>query len=283
MKQKSLCAHVGKATLRAAASDRIEFGGNTYVPDSDSAYFEFSCAHSFPVVTTDGCALHPSVVAASHGTMRHKVINLGHMMASYGTSAEDRTLGTVVAVGYPEMPEGGWVVPGSIEAAPGLSGVGLLHRACRGVPMILEQQHSGDVSWAVSMEISYWLGDSAIMVRNDFCGRFGVAQGVGPDDIVAAGWSVFEYESAPPMLRAAVHLNGGMAAVAPEYMPGVVLLTGGLRGRVNFNGLALTYIGKEPTARTRKFTASLGEPKDLKAVIPYLVRIGQILGDVARK
>lgn len=283
MKTKSLCAHVGTAKLHSARSDRIEFGGNTYVPDADSAYFEFSCAHSFPVVTTDGCAIHPSVAAASFGSMRHKVINLGHMMASYGTSQEDRTLGTVVDVAYPDMPEGGWVVPGSIEAAPGMHGVGLLHRACRGVPMILEQQHSGDVTWAVSMEIGYYMGDSAIMVRNDFCGRFGLQQGNGPSDIVAAGWSVFDFESAPPMLQAAVQLNGGMPSVAPEYMPGVVLLTGGLRGRVQFHGLALTYLGKEPTARTGKFTASLGPPKDVQSVIPHLIRISQLVGEATRK
>ena len=271
---KSLKATLTAARVRCAGESRLEMGGESFVPDGSKAYFEFWCAHSFPVVTTDGTALHPAVVDRSFRSMRHQVINLGHLMEAYGTSERDRTLGSVVAVEFPEMPSEGWRVTSSIEASPGIHGIGVLHRACQGVPRILEMQHSGERSWAVSMEIEFYRSDSAFLVRNDWLSRFGCQEG-GPDDLRRSGWSACDFDAAPIPLQNT--LLNGMPAVGAEYQPGVVFLAGGLRGNVHFSGLALTLLGKEPTAKAGRFTAAMELPVEPEKALPHLRRVLELL------
>ncbi len=271
---KALKSTLVASRVRCAGESRLELGGESFVPDGSKAYFEFWCAHSFPVITTDGTAVYPSVVDRSHRTMLHQVINLGHLMEAYGTSAQDRVLGSVVGIEFPEMPEGGWGLPGSVEASPGIHGVGVLHRACKGVPRILEMQHSGERAWAVSMEVEFYRSECAFLVRRDSLSKLGCSE-QGPDEFKAAGWSVYDYEGAPPMLQNT--LVNGMPVVATEHQGSVVFLAGGLRGNVHFSGLALTLMGKEPTAKAGRFTASMDLPTDPEKALPHLARVLELI------
>lgn len=252
------------------AGGPIDIGGQQFAPDEAKAYFEFWCAHGFPVVTSDGTAVYTPVVAEAYQTMLHQMVNLGHMMEAYGTSERDRNLGSVVAVEFPEMPEGGWGIAESFDSAVGMHGVGVLHRACNGVQRILESHHTGERDWVVSMEVSFPLSQSALLVREEATASLGCKM-QGPDEFQKKGWSVYGMSDAPPMLQRT--LVPGKPAVGSEYQGRVVLLMGGLTGSVRFEGIALTLAGKEPTARTGRFTGSLNPPTTPETLAPHLRRI----------
>ncbi|MCC7375773.1 MAG: hypothetical protein IT581_14035 [Verrucomicrobiales bacterium] len=262
--------HAGRARC---AGGPITIGDQRFEPDASKAYFEFWCAHGFPVITSDGTAVYTPVVADHYRTMLHQMVNLGHMMESYGTADRDRVLGSVVAVEFPEMPKDGWGIADSFESAVGMHGVGVLHRACAGVQRILESKHSGERDWMVSMEIGFPIDGCAMLVREEAAQGFGCKM-QGPEEFMKKGWSVYEMAEAPPMLQRT--LIPGQAAIAPEYPGKVVMLMGGLRGPVRFEGLALTLAGKEPTARTGRFTGSMTPPTSPETLVPHLRRLLEI-------
>ena len=121
--------------VQLAGKNSIMIDGQTFTPDPDTAYVEFHLAHAFPVTTKYRTGIHPQVVANSHRTMVNKVFNLAHIMRKYDkkNNPQDRMLGTVIAVEFPETPEGGWTVQGSRDKAPGIRAVAVMHKAAQWV------------------------------------------------------------------------------------------------------------------------------------------------------
>ncbi len=171
--------------------------GSLLVADDYKAYVEFYLSHAFPVVTIDGTAIYPQVVANSYRSMLGQVFDFNHMVKSYYPKSEgvqDRVYGSVVAVqftgvGVPPSggpaepsvnatatgsfndrpPEGGtptrWRVQPDRAAAPGIRCVASLGKAIEGVIPILNSQLSGRRSWTVSMENSYWIEDGGFAIK----------------------------------------------------------------------------------------------------------------------
>ena len=244
------------SSLNARAT--IEMNGTTYVPDAYSCYVEFRLAHAFPVVTIDGLALHPQVVANSFPSLKHKVFNFGHIMKSYNADENhrDRILGTIVDVEFPRAPFGtGWQVGEARASAPGIRAVAVMHKQAEGVDKVIGQFKSGRKRWTVSRENDYFLEDSGFLVRH----LRGVKEASPwsaqtPDDLARHG-DYIPCVDAPDELLECYDPKSGRIRRTWNGRP-VVLLVGGLGTPIQFKGTGLTPLGKEEEARILDLAAS---------------------------
>lgn len=249
----------GARLMSLSASDTVVCGGQTFVADPSKGYVKFTLAHSFPVRTTDGSALHPAVVAKCFGTMQHQVFNLAHIMRSYDPSKfpRDRMLGSVVAVEFPDAPKGGWKVQSDPDAAPGMLGASVIHKAAEGAPGILQSAAEG-VKWMVSQEIEYSAGDSGLVLHGADAETIKAAG--TPEDFAALGCAYWSLSDAPSNVSDCLEVKDGHARITGNCDGKMVtLLIGGLDGEVHFSGVGLTPLGKEPTAQVLQMAASDGE------------------------
>lgn len=218
-------------------------GGETFTPDEGTAYFQFRLSHSLPSVTSYGTALHPGTILHSFRSMRHKVFNLGHLMRAYDPEniANDRILGSIAAVewtGPEKMPVGGWVIPAKPEQAPGLRCVANVFKLAAGVDRIMGQSQAGRRQWQVSMEVRYFLQDSAFALRQ--------ANG----DWVFIPWAEASAELRATWDAKKRSVTGTFQGQRP------VLLMGGVDGRVQYLGVGLVTVGAEKTNALETMLAS---------------------------
>ena len=260
-----------KVSKRASLSSRvslcgenaISIGGQVFVPDKYSAYIEFYLAHALPVITCDQTALHPQVVANSWPSLLNKVFNLGHLMVANDPehNARDRVLGTIVGVEFPAAPPGGWKVMASRLNAPGIRAVAVVHRQAEGVEDVLRTHFSGKVRWTVSMEQEFFVDretetipvDSGFLVK-DAPATLDEFRQSTPEDLSQFDWTYVPCAAAPDDLMRCFTVN---TTKCEKYRGRqTVLLFGGLEGRVQFKGTALTPLGKESEARVAQMLAS---------------------------
>lgn len=233
-------------------------GENALRPDRYTSWVEFALAHAFPVVTTDGLALHPQVIANSFKGLFAKVFNLGHVIRAYNPeeNARDRIVGSIFAAEFPPTPIGGWKVQAKRSAAPGIRAVACMHKQAEGVDKILGQHKSGRRRWTVSRENDYFLEDSGFLIK---AGEMASYESVTrketdrtPKDIAELGLRYVACVDAPEDLLDTYDAKNGKM----RRKDGPVLLVGGLNGYIHFKGTGLTPLGKEAEAEIQQMLAS---------------------------
>ena len=215
-----------------AGQNSIVIDGRTFTPDPDTAYVEFRVAHAFPVTTEYRTGIHPQVVANSYRTMVNKVFNLAHIMRKYDpkNNPRDRILGSIVAVEFPQGPNGitckcgcafqwseqpevkmgsvkcpdceltypqpTWTVSASRDSAPGIRVVAVVHKAAMDADFLIKKWFEDEqAGWMVSMENQFDLEDSGFIVR----GNAGLDEFVAgtPADLAALGYTYVPCLTAP--------------------------------------------------------------------------------------
>jgi hypothetical protein len=258
MNKKGASSRSAEITARVqyCRQEGLGIQGLPLMADPWTAFVEFYISHSFPVVTTDGTAIHPQVVANSFRSMRWKVFNLAHLMRSYNPAENprDRILGTVIGVEFPES-DGPWKVQSNVSAAPGIRAVACMHRAAEQVEQILAGYFDGRMPWTVSMENHFYIDDSGFLVRDTLSTRLSTWREKTPPDLSELGWVYVPAVEAPEDLMAC--LDAKESKIIDKWLgQEVVLLIGGLNGPVQYSGVGLTPLGKEPTAEVSKMLAS---------------------------
>jgi hypothetical protein len=232
----------------------IEICGRVLRPDQTTAYVEFYLSHAFPVVTVDGTALHPQVVANSFRSMENKVFDLCHLMKKYGTGPQDRILGTVIAVEFPETPTGGWRVQGDRASAPGIRAVACMHRNAEQVDEILQKHFTGQIRWTVSMEQLWEMDNSGFLIKSN-ANTLKYGGDNTPEDLQELGWTYVPAQDAP--LELLKCLDPKDAKIIRKFKGAeTLMLFGGLDGSVHYNGVGLTPLGKEDEAEVMQMLAS---------------------------
>ena len=263
----------GVQLCSAADSPGITIGGETYRPDAATAYVEFYLSHAFPVYldnclagdAPDKTCIHPQTVANSYQSLKGKVLNLAHLMRSYDPqrNPRDRILGTVMAVEFPPMPEGGWQVQSDPALAPGIRAVAALHKNAEGVQAVIDTWAAGntpfgDTQWTVSMENESRVSDGGFLVQCPPGGSLSEFTARTPADFQALGWTYVPYAEAPADLQACLKPGGYMGLAKDWGQCATRYLNAGLAGRIFYYGVALTPRGKESAARVSRIEASVG-------------------------
>lgn len=267
----------------------VTCAGRTFVPDQDVAYVEFKLSFGFPWVITEKTGIHAQVVANSYLSMENKVFNLNHIMKSYAPdeNTRDYILGCVVAVEFPEAPEGGWKI-GSKDEAPCIRAVAVMFKAAQQVEKILEDWFEGrtplgEGEWTVSMENTHKLGECGFLVRATGGTLSAFVEGT-PADLLAQGFIYVPTITAPMALLKCLNTEEDDIAdsntctrVCRNYEGyETFLLIGGLNGKIRYNGVALTPKGKETAAQVSRMFASNAQMIDTDALMAPLRELADL-------
>jgi hypothetical protein len=253
----------------------IVINGRTLTPDPTRAYIECFLSHAFPVVTVDGSAIHPQVVANSYRSMEHQVFDLGHLIVDYNPkeNPRDRVLGSVVEVELspPDRAAPGRVTDSKAEAI-GIRAVCVVHKQLERAEQILETGITDKIHWTVSMEQNYFTETSGFLVRSEDPITLSQHKGSAEDDLLALGWTYVAWADAEPGLLKC--FDPEKTKVTSKFRgQDVVFLCGGLNGTVHYKGIGITPLGKEKEAFISQFLASgmaLAEIED--ALVPGVIQ-----------
>lgn len=230
----------GTCDMIAAA----EAGHESLVPDQWVAYARVHFAKTLPMVVGPESisgqifGLHPAVVARSFPSVRHKGVNMGHTLRVLNKK-EDRYCGCILSASFPDEPEGGWVIPDTIEEAPEISVVSALWKQAHGVPKMLGDHLGGKVKMSVSLEMTYYYDEMGLY---------------DPSTKTA-----YDRKDIPTSLRGYVYEdNDGKLMVRKNSRnPALVILLGGVSGNVWFTGYGYTDRPAESTAGIDSIAASV--------------------------
>jgi hypothetical protein len=278
--QKGQC----RTRVQFCAVNAIEIAGQVFTPDAATAYVEFFLSHSFPVSLDNPkgpyfTTIHPQTVANSFQSLRGKMVNLAHLVRSYNPqqNPRDRILGTVMAVEFPESPQGGWRVQGDPAQAPGIRAVAALHKNAEGVMEVLETWAEGktpygqDTVWTVSMENESRVDQGGFLVKTQGPGELEIFWEKTPADFKALGWCYVPHPDASQELLECLP-SDGVLRIARKYLGRETLfLNGGLDGNIFYFGVALTPEGRESAARVSQILASNTELVDVSAPFDALI------------
>jgi hypothetical protein len=264
--------------VQFCAVNAIEIAGQVFTPDAATAYVEFFLSHSFPVSLDNPkgpyfTTIHPQTVANSFLSLRGKMVNLAHLVRSYNPqqNPRDRILGTVMAVEFPESPQGGWRVQGDPAQAPGIRAVAALHKNAEGVMEVLDTWAEGktpygqDTIWTVSMENESRVDQGGFLVKTQGPGELETFWEKTPADFKALGWCYVPHPDAPQELLACLPSDGVLRIARKHLGRETLFLNGGLDGNIFYFGVALTPEGRETAARVAQILASNTELVDVSA------------------
>ncbi len=227
----------------AAGKDPV-FGKVT--PDQWTAYSTIKFARSLPMVagpeSISGAVfgIHPAVIARSYQGIRHKQMNMGHKLVSLGEK-EDRICGCVLQCAFPAEPEGGWVIPDTVDEAPSITAFAALFKQAKGVPKMLGDHLGGKVKMSVSMELTYFHDEVGIY---DPVNRMTYDRADIPKNLSSL---YFEDD------------HGRIIVRRNSRNPALVLALGGLTGQVWFSGVGYTDRPAESTASIDSIAATRRE------------------------
>lgn len=236
----------GQCEIIAAGQDPVFMDAE---PDQWTAYARVRFSKALPLVTgpesISGAifGLHPAVIARSYQGVVHKQVNLGHTLRVLG-KREDRICGCVLQAAFPEEPEGGWEawsVPDTPEESPHITCYSALFKQAHGVAEMLGQHLGGKVNMSVSMEMAYFLDE------------------VGVYD--PSSRSAFDRSAIPTNLKGYLFEDndGRLGVRKNSRQPGLVLIPGGVSGRVWYSGYGYTASPAEETAGIESISATRRE------------------------
>lgn len=284
-------------------SQALEIQGEKLTPDLTKGYLEFYLAYGFPVVSAYNKSLHADTVANSFQSMRHQGMNFNHSVKSYeepGTPERDRTqdrfIGSVLHAEHPAKPHGGFKIPVKQgengpefewEKVPGMRCVATLFKRAHLVDKFLGEHTSGRHTWTVSLEASYFVGESGVIVLDALGRKAGKklpktilehCAGFTPDDFQRAECLYVPVTEAPDdMLEC---WDRKKRQFTKEYHGRqLVLAMNGLNGKVHFSGVGVVKYGAEPTAVMGQVLAS---DEGLAALEDGLGRVDAVLGRLAQ-
>lgn len=229
--------------IAAGAADPV-FGEAR--PDGFTAYSRVMFGRSLPLVAGPEMisgsvfGIHPAVLARSYPGILHKQMNMGHKVTYLGAK-EDRICGCVLAASFPEEPEGGWVIPATVDEAPVITAYAALFKQAKGVDKMLGDHLSGKVKMAVSMEFTFYWQEAGIYIpeENEVYHRNALPRSIQG--------MVFEDEKGRLLIRKSAR------------HPKLVLAIGGKDGRIVFSGVGYTATPADPTASVESIAAERRE------------------------
>lgn len=255
-------------------------------PDLFTGYLHGVASYSLPVVTWYGECFDPQTVYNSGWTMYGKPLNREHRMRRHDPASRtpDAVLGCVMEV-YPVGAEyRHQVSPLQVEdtdQAVRLSVTAALFKEASAVEQILGRHLSGRQEFALSIEVTYFIGDSGFVVVPSVPDRaLNRLSGWTPEAYRRAGLYYVPVAEAPAELLATrgVERPEGdsqfrKATLSSQHMRDqrpdggyygqweghtVYWMMGGINGQVLYGGLAVVDVGAEPTARIERMEASRG-------------------------
>jgi len=260
-----------RAVSLCSVTNPIDIAGELFVPDKATAYVEFYLSHAFPVYLDvpdpsglpEKVAIHPQVVANSYRSLKGKVVNLAHLMVANNpeSNPRDRIMGCVMAVEFPEAPEGGWKVQADPALAPGIRVVASLFKNAEGVPTVLDTWAQGktpfsDTQWTVSMENESRLSAGGFLVKAAGKPVLDGWAATTPADLAALGWIYVPYPDASQELKGCMKPWPSFGIQKDFNGCETMFLNGGLDGTILYCGVALVPLGKESAARVVRMEAS---------------------------
>jgi hypothetical protein len=222
-----------------------------FQPDEHSAFVEFDICHSLPVIagpayhTRNYTCWHPASLCKSHRGLLYKQTNLHHMIKSYDPEEipRDRIIGAVVMTSYPQMPEGGWVIPENKEDAIPIRACAAIFKQAEGALEMLNDHKSGRQKWSVSIEMA---GKSVDQMGIYFPGQRKIVPLIEvPDDV---------------MMEAVSKDDCGCLCVGKHRGEQLALCYGGTGGEIIFRGVGFTPTPAEKEARIRGVELSTEKP-----------------------
>lgn len=238
----------------------VHVGGLTLTPDNYKAYCQFTIAHAFPAVFAFGTAFAPATLAQSWPSMLHQVFNDSHQMKSYAKDdiPRDWQLGTIVALELAGGPVGSSLTLDAARA-PFLRAAAVIHKQAERVQRILGEHLSGRHKWTVSLECNYSLLQSGFLVGQRAQAnprQAALLQETTPPEVAALpDYGYVPVELAPEDLFATFDVKKRRMVSAWQGLP-VVLLKGGLAGRVEFCGVGMVRYGAEREAEIQQVLAT---------------------------
>jgi hypothetical protein len=225
-------------------------------------------SHAFPIVNVYGQALHPNVVAASYKSLLYQNLNWEHIMVAYNPDQhqQDKILGSVVAVNFPDPPVAGWRV-GSKDKAPRIEAVATFAKLARGMQTMIGRHKTGRHKFAVSMEVQYPYAQCAFTVALNGAKPTHET----PEDMVQAGWEYIPWTEADDKLLACFSVKKNRI-VSEHKGRQVVQLMGGLNNPVHYSGVAVVHYGAEREAHILQMAAS-NTNEHVQAIIEPLRRL----------
>lgn len=244
----------GSFALCGSNDDTVELNNVLYRADATKGYLKFAFSHAFPVVNAYGQALHPNVVAISHQSLLHQNANYEHRIAAYDSVsiANDKILGTVVAVHFPRSPSSGWRVDVDKSKSPGIEAVASFAKRAQNMTQVVGQHKTGRHKHSVSMEVEYMFKDCAFAVQLKDKQK---PKHETPDDMVTAGWELIPWLNAEEELLN-VYSFKKKRIIADWKGRKVVQLMGGINKPVHYAGVGVVRYGAEAEARILSMAAS---------------------------
>ncbi len=267
--------------LELAGDDGLEFVSTfgsaagqkqRFVPDSTKGFVKFELANAFPNALIYGTALHPNVLAKSYGSMLYQPFNMEHQIAAYhkkkgmANHVEDRILGAIHGVNFPETPHGGWRVNANAETAPKITALASYSKLAKGMEEVLGAHSSGRHRYSVSMEVQYPFNEVGFAVERGNRGPLKQLAATTPDDLAMAGYDYAPISQAPTDLAWFDEKEGVWDTSVFSKDKGridgnykgrkVTMLMGGLDSPVHFAGVGLVKYAAESKAGISRMMAS---------------------------
>ena len=258
-------------TFGSAAGQKQRF-----VPDSTKGFLQFEIANAFPNALVYGTAIHPTVLAKSYGSMLHQPFNLEHQLAHYkkkpgiANHAEDRILGSIHGVNFPETPHSGWRVSADPSKAPKITAVASYSKLAKGMDDVLGEHASGKHRYTVSMEANYQFNNSGFAIARGNRAPLKGFESTTPEDMAMAGYDYVPVEQAPDDLASLNSKTGYYESSVFDKEKGfvvsnyrgrkVTLMMNGLDKPVHFAGVGLVKYGAESKAGINRMLASADAP-----------------------
>lgn len=271
--------------LVLAGDDGIEFVSSfgsaagqkqRFIPDSTKGFVKFEVANAFPNALVYGTALHPNVLAKSYGTMLHQPFNMEHQLAAYHKKpgmpnhVEDRILGSIHGVNFPDTPPMGWRVNADANAAPKITALASYSKLAKGMDEVLGNHSSGKHRYTVSMEVQYPFEQAGLAIARGNRAPLKGFEATTPEDMSAAGYDYTPIKDAPTDLVTVNAKTGHYESSVFNKDKGridsnykgrkVTLLMGGLDNPVHFAGVGLVKYGAESKAGIQRMLASADGP-----------------------
>jgi len=237
MKELPSCLLTASSLRVIAAGDALWKGLR---PDASKAYVGFEICRALPSIAGPESSgryfgIHPQVIANSYQSLLHQQTNLGHLLKAYGAT-RDRIVGTVVGVAFPEKPGRGWQIPESVDQAPIMQVVAVLHKKAEGVDRLIGGHQSAKKPQSVSIEAfstDLWIydpEDRSFTRLAEAPEKFGESVWKDPE----LGWMAGKFE-------------GRQLAFAP----------GGESGKTDFEGVGYTPTPAEREAKITNIRAEM--------------------------